>query len=632
MPVHCLADIDLAQEIGRPCTPSPTFWEDEVLYFLLVDRFSDGREAGCRDIAGRPSPGTTPLFTPADEANAVQTAGDAAAWRDAGVRWTGGTIAGLQSKLGYLKRLGVTALWLSPVFKQVPHVDSYHGYGIQDFLEVDPHLGTREELRDFVRQAHEAGIRVILDVVLNHAGDVFEYDADRYETTSDGQTYRDARWDGRPYKVKGFRDRQGHAVLPFPSNGGVVDHDSAVWPAELQRSETFTRKGRICNWEHFPEYLEGDFFGLKDIHLGERGVWPGTSDEDPGHYAPSPALRALCAIYKYWIAYLDVDGFRVDTVKHMDLGATRFFCTSIHEFAERIGKSRFYLIGEITGGRERAFDTREVTGLDAALGIDDVQDRLEGVIKGDRDPREYFDLFRNAAELDRDSHRWFRDKVITQIDDHDQVRRGKNKARFCAGDPSHRRLVVPAMALNALTLGIPCIYYGTEQEFDGSGSGDSADRYIREDMFGGPFGAFRTRGVHFFDESSGTYQAIASLLQVRREHLALRRGRQYLREISGDGLHFGYPVVVGGEMRSVIAWSRILDDMEVLVALNNDISVARTAWVTVDDELNPVGRVLECVYSTQAGQEGTRVAVQARNGKAVSITVPAAGVAIYVPR
>jgi len=65
----------------------------------------------------------------------------------------------------------------------------------------------------------------------------------------------------------------------------------------------------------------------------------------------SAALRHLCEAYKYWIAYADIDGFRIDTVKHMDMGATRYFVSVIREFAQSIGKENFFLLGEITGGR-----------------------------------------------------------------------------------------------------------------------------------------------------------------------------------------------------------------------------------------------------------------------------------------
>jgi glycosidase len=510
---------------------------------------------------------------------------------------------------------------VSPVLKQVAFRDTYHGYGIQNFLNVDPHFGTREDLRSLVRAAHDQGIYVILDVILNHTGDVFGYDPDRY-WTQDGEGHRflDPRWDGRPYRVAGFRDRTGKTSLPF----GVLDlgqhpeawPDGAIWPAELQDSATFTAKGRIDNWEYEPEFLEGDFFDLKDIHQGA-----GPLDD----YRPSAALRALCEVYKFWIAYADLDGFRVDTVKHMDRGATRYFASVIHEFAQASGKENFYLIGEITGGRQRAFETLELTGLDAALGLDDVQDKLEYLVKGYRSPRDYFDLFRNSELVQKDSHVWFRNKVVTMFDDHDQVRKDGYKARFCARDDGDR-LALAVLALNVTSMGIPCIYYGSEQKFDGQGGND---RYIREAMFGGEFGPFRSVGRHCFVEDQNVYRELSRILSLRREKLALRRGRQYLRPISGDGRQFGLPELVGGEIRSVVPWSRIFNDREVLLAINTDFRQPRTAWVTIDEQLHRVGDRLICLYSTDAAQLGKDASVDARNGKSVLLTVPAAGFVIY---
>jgi len=129
MPIQSLADLQLDALIAaRKFTPSPTAWEDEVLYFLLVDRFSDGNENGYRDLNGNLfNAGTTPPFKPADALNAVQTTADAARWRDAGGGYVGGNLAGVTSKLGYLNRMGVTALWLSPVLKQVAFQQTYHG-------------------------------------------------------------------------------------------------------------------------------------------------------------------------------------------------------------------------------------------------------------------------------------------------------------------------------------------------------------------------------------------------------------------------------------------------------------------------------------------------------------------------
>src|SRR5262249_15593627 len=154
-----------------------------------------------------------------------------------------------------------------------------------------------------------------------------------------------------------------------------------------------------------------------------------------------------------------------DTVKHMDPGAARFFASAIHEFAEALGKENFYIIGEITGGREFAYNRLDETGLDAALGISDERAKRWALLKGEIDPIEYFDLFRNSLLVRKDFHLWVRDKLVTSVDDHDHLDEGEHKHRFSAG--GFEKLALAVLALNATTLGIPCIYYGTEQLFDG---------------------------------------------------------------------------------------------------------------------------------------------------------------------
>ena len=146
----------------------------------------------------------------------------------------------------------------------------------------------------------------------------------------------------------------------------------------------------------------------------------------------------------------------------MEPGATRYFTAVIQEFSQSLGKENFYLIGEITGGREFAFDMMETTGLNAALGIDDIPDKMEYLAKGYRDPQSYFSLFRNSVLVGKGSHTWFGKHIVTLFDDHDQVRKGNNKARFC-GDTKNRGYAhLPAVvALNLTTMGIPCLFYGT---------------------------------------------------------------------------------------------------------------------------------------------------------------------------
>jgi hypothetical protein len=216
---------------------------------------------------------------------------------------------------------------------------------------------------------------------------------------------------------------------------------------------------------------------------------------------------------------------------------------------------------------------------------------------------------------------------VTVYDDHDQVRKGQHKARFCA-DADGPGLALAVLALNVTTLGIPCIYYGSEQALDGSGDND---RFIREAMFGGEFGPFGSRERHVFDEGNRLYRELSAILALRRrpEFLGLCRGRQYLRPISGDGVHFGLPRLLGGRMLTVVPWSRIFLDTETVCALNTDPERVRTAWVTVDAGLHRPEETLTCHYSSDPEQVSTREPVEARNGLAVRLTVPPGGFVVY---
>ena len=205
-------------------------------------------------------------------------------------------------------------------------------------------------------------------------------------------------------------------------------------------------------------------------------------------------------------------------------------------------------------------------------------------------------------------------------------KKGAHKARFCAGDLANRKLLLNVLALNTTTLGIPCIYYGSEQGFDGEGDND---RYLREAMFGGEFGAFRSRGRHFFDENNPVYQEFSRILALRKQKIALRRGRQYLRMISGDGQNFGYPVVLGDRMLSVVAWSRTFADQNLLLAFSTDPDEPRSAWVELDARIYPVGKRLTCLYSSDPVQIGQSLEVQqAGERHAVRLSLPAAGFVI----
>lgn len=169
-PSDISAAIELLNKVRRDRLnyfSSPADWRDEVLYFLLPDRFSDGNE-GDRELLTRPDIQDLRIAPSRPNWNWKN-------WADSGRRWQGGNLQGIRSQLGYLNDLGITSIWVGPIFKQRARLDTYHGYGIQDFLEVDPRFGTRQDLFDLVASAHDQGMRIILDIIMNHSGDNWGY-------------------------------------------------------------------------------------------------------------------------------------------------------------------------------------------------------------------------------------------------------------------------------------------------------------------------------------------------------------------------------------------------------------------------------------------------------------------------
>ncbi|MGF1535935.1 MAG: alpha-amylase family glycosyl hydrolase [Elainellaceae cyanobacterium] len=628
-PIEAELPLSLAEASLTPrgrVHPSPATWRDQVLYFLLPDRFSDGKE-GDRPLYSPDKAGTT--------AEGITVKGKAVEdkdWAASGKLFQGGTLDGIRSKLDYLQDLGITTLWIGPIWRQRSDSETYHGYGIQNFLDVDPRFGTRQHLRNLVDAAHDRGMYVLLDIIYNHSGNNFFYDQNGKAVEE--EPYR--HWP--PYPVHGWRSKDGDSIsLSQP----LQNIDDGVWPREFQTLENYTRAGKIVNWdvatwEDFMhadvEFRRGDFFELKDINLTQ----PET-------------LSALIQVYQYWIALSDCDGFRIDTVKHLPWEASRDFCGAVSEFAESIGKENFLLLGEVTGGAQIARNYIEIFGrnIDAVLDIGEPTLRLASFLKGQIPARDFFEQFGGHDELG--NHRQLGRYHVSILDDHDMVGRPQ-KYRFAANNPIDTLAQQTAHAVGVMltTLGIPCIYYGTEQGFDGSeavGSPLTApedeyyeDRFVRESMFGGtaypervPFGAFRTSGYHFFDPNHDIYRHIAAIARVRNAQdsvgLALRRGRQYLRPIrTADASEFRDSMA--GELA---AWSRLLFQQEVLVVFNTHAVEAREAEIMVDPSLSPPGSQLTYQYRSDALDQPNleTVTVQGAKGVAfVSLQLPAAGMAI----
>ena len=221
----------------------------------------------------------------------------------------GGDLAGLRAKLPYLDELGMTAIWVGPIFTNKPtqsdtsdlyeHSAGYHGYWITDFLNVDPHLGTNDDFRQLVDEAHAMGIEVFMDVVTNHTADVIQLvDNGGYRnkrdfpyTDTSGQPFDDSDY---LYAGQDDYDFPDVDITSFPYQP-VVPAGETKNPAWLNDPTLYHNRG---NTSFVGENsLYGDFFGLDDLWTERREVVEGMVD-----------------IYSHWIEEYGVDGFRIDTV------------------------------------------------------------------------------------------------------------------------------------------------------------------------------------------------------------------------------------------------------------------------------------------------------------------------------
>ena len=261
-----------------------------------------GRHPGALPVAGR-------LARSVDLLHLVDRFNNPAApprfsWDGAHGAFQGGTLNGIREQLDYLQQLGVGALWLSPVMKNCQFEESYHGYGIQDFVAIDPRLASdpeearrnpalvEAELRALVDAAHERGIYVILDIVLNHVGDVFEYAFD------DGAGSGLAPWrDDPPYAIR-WRDADGHGRPDWPQLPADPPRDAAIWPqrAATQRIRAAPRQrlrpARLgSGGRRRLLHAQGAGHRLSRGHARTRRLLPGARHPDPRLPVPDRQVR-----------------------------------------------------------------------------------------------------------------------------------------------------------------------------------------------------------------------------------------------------------------------------------------------------------------------------------------------------
>lgn len=534
-----LSEIDLNPLPGKTYLNIEREWREEFIYFLMVDRFHD-------DTPRQPvlsSSRSKGVLTPDNQ-------------------FYGGKIKGITDNLDYIAGLGCTAIWMSPVFGN--NDGAYHGYNINNYLDIDPRFGTRQDLIDLVEAAHNYQkngqpfpIRIILDVVINHSGDNWFYPGDvEYHYINDQR-----------FDFGGWRD----PAKPFPT--------------ELRNPEYYHRKGNMSDYDNPPQNMNGDMSGLKDY----------ANDDDQ---IGSAVINTLIKIYAWWIKETDVDGFRVDAIKHMGALACSRFSSNIREFALSLGKRNFFLFGELAVPNDDIIDryigpnTSRLDDQTVFFGIDSVLDfplaegkyndpnhrPLRDVLKGFAGPETLFNRldaqrFRalNRGELGR--------YLVTFVDNHDSF--WQPTGRYGAG-PTPEAQIVGAIGYLICAMGTPCIYYGTEQGFEGQGN----DNNMREAMFDK-----QASGRNLLNTDCSIYEKISQIAQLMHTTAHLRFGRMYYRQISGDAVNFGYPYGT----TYTLAFSRLLWGSEVLVAYNVS-SQPRSDNVIVDASFHSKGSTMAFLY------------------------------------
>lgn len=381
----------------------------DLIYFVFPDRYLNGETSNDK------LPGYDPT--------------DTAFFHGGDLKGLTGTCSAGDNGLARIKKLGFTAVWVTPLVvqqKPTPGGAGYHGYWGVDFLNVDPHLGTKADLIAFSECAKKLGLKLILDVVTNHTGDVIKYND----------------------KV---------AYIP-------ADSTNAKNPQWLNDLSNFHNVGDMSNcWGDGSCTQLGDFYGLDD-----------TATEKPVVY------NGWAQVYGQWIKDYGFVGFRVDTARHVDDNFFKNWSPQINAQAASVGINNFTTFGEVWDVnpinlmnyvRRNKLQTVldfpfQRTSTEFASGYSDAS-TVANLFS-------YDDLYTSATSS--------ASNLVTFLGNHDMGRAGKiieSKRINPAAELLPRTLL--GHALLYLTRGIPSVYYGDEVGMTGTGSG--SDQLARQDMF-----------------------------------------------------------------------------------------------------------------------------------------------------
>ena len=562
----------------------------ENFYFVMADRFQNGNTANDKGGIASDDP-EVHGFDPTRKGY-----------------FHGGDLAGLRQKIDYIKGLGTTAIWLTPSFKNRPVQDNngfpsagYHGYWVTDFTQIDPHFGTNAELKALIDEAHAKGMKVFFDIITNHTADVIQYEENNYTYVSkDVDPFKTASgtpFDDRDYAGGAFPPLSRTQSFPYTP---VDPPDMTKTPAWLNDPTMYHNRGNTTFVGEDSQY--GDFFGLDDLFTERKEVVDG-----------------MVGIYEKWVHDMKIDGFRIDTMKHVNDEFWQTFSPKVLQYAKDQGVKDFFMFGEVADGT-RPLTSHYTTHNDVQAVLDFPFQEAARAFAAKSQPTDNLRSFFRDDDYytDADSNVY---QLPTFLGNHDAGHIGMFlRTDNPSGTPESELLARDRLAhqLMYFSRGNPVVYFGDEQGFTGAGN----DQAARQDMWASldpeydnvgddaglndNIGSDETPADDNFDVDHPLYEEISGLAQLTKNHPALRNGAQQHRYSSATA--------------GIYAFSRINRDeqREYVVALNNS-ETAKTATIPTYMASTRFDRL----YGGGAAQ------VTSDEDRDIEITVPALSTVVY---
>ncbi|OQY40396.1 MAG: hypothetical protein B6229_01865 [Spirochaetaceae bacterium 4572_7] len=401
-------DFDLSKD-AETHLESP-IWTDQIIYFTMLDRFYNGDTSN-------------------DDMGYDEKSVDQETW------FSGGDFKGLESKLDYIKALGATAIWITPPVKNQWSEGNFggsHGYWASNFMDTDPHFGNIEAYKKLVDTAHKKGLYVIQDIVVNHVGDYFNVKNKPLELDGD-------------YKKWKLRDRSKPTNSPEQLPWKFNDPSNFTLD-ELTNNSFYNWTPGITDYNDLDQIFTYQLSNLDDLNT------------------KNPVVQNLLRGYfRYWIDKVDIDGYRVDTVKYVEPEFFEGFVNStdngnkgIREHASDLGKKDFILFGESWDSNEK-FNAGYTQGENGEKRLDSLiyftlNFKLRDVFASGSPTSELTKVLNNRSTAGYQDPK----KLVTFVDNHDMTR---------LINLTTPNLVKEAYAFIMTIPGIPQLYYGSEQGF-----------------------------------------------------------------------------------------------------------------------------------------------------------------------